>query len=516
MGLFNKNNNIAYCGMVGFSGKNVFDVDKIKILMLGNMTRGMHSTGIYNGGHVTKDSVDAVELLAKVELIPELIFMGHDRYATVGNKTAAKNAHPFRYGNTIGQHNGTLKNHYAMIRENDLEYVDYDVDSQVLIKLLDTDSSFKVLQEFEGAAALIWTNVQNPKRIYCFRNVDRPLYRGMIGEDMYISSIEDTLTLIGCKTIKLFKENYLYTIEDGKIISTGCKRVIRKAKKHTNNISKYTGPTNHNSQLSNVSKNSSLLSKSADIKTGNLDLMSRWVKRTSESTALKTFIKDKWYFVKDVTTDNFLLILNENNTPVRCVRPDFSQFVPLPPGRYVSVIRPDKNNVLKAGEIMYLRGVEMSKCNTYTVAALEKLDADNKSYDWPKDNIRLASDEEVQDYMFANSDSAEIEFPVSNDNDDDAVLMQEFENSPDYMDVDGNRLGVSWIQVESIYESFITIRHDADKIADELSILYGYTDDDSIIDIIDKQRSELSSIYDIAENELDKIFFPLYQDHIGE
>jgi hypothetical protein len=207
------------CGLIGYSGQDVFDSDKIKILMLANIERGKDACGFYNNGLITKDIVTPAELLSKHKLIPENIFIGHDRAATIGSRTK-DNSHPFHIENIIGAHNGTLTNHHALARDLDLKYNDWDVDSEVLFYgIQKSPREFKILKEFKGAAALIWTDTNHPNRIYCFRNSERPLFRGMIGDNMYISSMDNSLELIGATKIKMFKTDYLYCIENGSVLN---------------------------------------------------------------------------------------------------------------------------------------------------------------------------------------------------------------------------------------------------------------------------------------------------------
>lgn len=115
-------------------------------------------------------------------------------------------------------HNGTLKNHWDLLKKYELEYIDYNVDSDVIAGCIEKDNSFDVLKLINGPAALLIIDKTNPKTLYAFRNSERPLYKGFIDGNMYISSVKETLELINCNAIKEFKEDYLYVIEEGSVI----------------------------------------------------------------------------------------------------------------------------------------------------------------------------------------------------------------------------------------------------------------------------------------------------------
>lgn len=210
------------CGQLGYSGPEPFNLQNIKTLFYINaLERGEDATGLYsplNG--LKKDNIKGWEFVTdnKIDIIPDTIFMGHVRSATVGGNKA-DNAHPFERGNCILQHNGTLKNHWAILRKYKLDFSKYWVDSDVLAGAIDASDSAEPLKEIEGAAAVIFHDKRQPTKLFVFRNAERPLYKGHIGPNMYISSIEETLEIIGCVNIKEFKENILYTIEKGLILS---------------------------------------------------------------------------------------------------------------------------------------------------------------------------------------------------------------------------------------------------------------------------------------------------------
>lgn len=229
MSIVNKQKtNRLYCGLIGFSGKTNFDKEKINLLMLWNsFERGKDATGIYtpkNG--LVKFAKLATEFLVNTPFEEDTLLIAHVRAKTVGTNTD-KNAHPFNEDNVVLAHNGTLKNHYDLLRKYKLEWNKYDVDSHVICGIMAQEKNFKVLTEIEGAAAMLMHDKDNPKIMYVFRNGDRDLFKGYCDGNLYISSIKNSLELIGCKNVKEFKENYLYTIVDGLIQGTA-KRIVNK------------------------------------------------------------------------------------------------------------------------------------------------------------------------------------------------------------------------------------------------------------------------------------------------
>lgn len=215
------------CGQLGFSGKTNYDINKLRTLIYINaIERGMDATGIYspvNGLKKTLDSGRRLSGMTKPEHLikPDNFFMAHCRAATVGAKEDVNNTHPFKNGNYILQHNGTLTNHWDLRSKYGLEAGKHKVDSDIICACINKcDSISTILKEINGPAAIIINDIRKPDILYVFRNKERPLYKGIIDGNMYISSVPESLRLVDCINIKEFKENTLYTIEYGSIKST--------------------------------------------------------------------------------------------------------------------------------------------------------------------------------------------------------------------------------------------------------------------------------------------------------
>lgn len=217
------------CGLIGFSGKTNYSLDKIKMLMLWNsVERGKDATGMFTPkSGILKDNDPAHKFFFGKDiqnLKEDNTLIAHVRAKTVG-ANLAKNAHPFQYGETILAHNGTLAEVYQLGQKYDMKAMDWDVDSQVIANGInkafergEEKINFDILGEYKGFAALLFYN-HNTGYLYAFHDKDRPLFYGWNTEgNMYISSIEDSLKAAGLFEVKSFDVNCIYKIHDGNIV----------------------------------------------------------------------------------------------------------------------------------------------------------------------------------------------------------------------------------------------------------------------------------------------------------
>jgi hypothetical protein len=233
-------NNTLGCGLVGASSPRGVKLNNmlLKTLLLYNEKRGDDSSGFWpNSDNEITRAVGPVSenILPFTELnnLENEIFIGHTRSKTFG-AISKENAHPFKFeeGNRfiIGAHNGTLSNWEALRQYYEYDHDIVNMDSKFIFyhRLRSEETNWKVFREIGGAAAVIFT--EDGETLKVWRNKDtnsrfeRPLFRGTLKvegvQQMYISSIEDSLLAIGCVSIKEFKQEYLYTIKEGKVINS--------------------------------------------------------------------------------------------------------------------------------------------------------------------------------------------------------------------------------------------------------------------------------------------------------
>ena len=277
--IFKPNNTTLNCGLFGWAGKNpkVFNRDKFDKLGIFNEKRGEHSCGISVDGDIFigidnfkiyRDFI-STQYDSNPKLYPTVL--GHTRQATYGKHTI-ENAHPFGFGfnnknegfHFIGIHNGTLLNHkelaekykISLIETNKNNEVRTKIDSEILLEILFKTGNFKVLSEYNGAAALMFTDTTKPNVIYCYHgkskmwsvdkgeSEERPLFYYKENKNsLYVSSIKDSLESIGGndKTIGSFEYNTVYKITNGDIENAEKFKISRK-----NRFQKGSESTTHN------------------------------------------------------------------------------------------------------------------------------------------------------------------------------------------------------------------------------------------------------------------------------
>lgn len=247
------------CGLFGWFGKDVkdFDRNKLNILGLYNDSRGGDSCGITVDGEISvglsnekrfEDFICASGYDTPI-IIPTVF--AHTRKASVG-ALSIDNVHPFGFGylenpnedsesdifEFIGAHNGTLLNHMQLASDFGVEtratknnITRSKIDSEILLESLYKSKNFKPLERYIGAAALIWTDVNTPNKVYIFRGEssmysssnstsdERPLFVYTESKNsMYVSSLEDPLLAISDldrSNVFPIKSNTVYEITDG-------------------------------------------------------------------------------------------------------------------------------------------------------------------------------------------------------------------------------------------------------------------------------------------------------------
>lgn len=254
------------CGIFAWAGKDPkkFNKDKFDKLGIFNIDRGKDSCGVSFDGEIYY-GLNSEKLYSKfivdrdIKPVKYPVVIGHTRQASVGNIVNEKNAHPFGFGNTednsfafIGCHNGTLYNHKDLAEQFEIpktetikvksdhcqagyyETIRHKIDSEILLEIIYTHKNFKVLSEYNGAAALVFTNTNEPNVVYVFKGAskwydytnyeveeERPLfYYQETKNSLYISSIQESLETIGGRAnvnLFTFSKNVVYRITDGDV-----------------------------------------------------------------------------------------------------------------------------------------------------------------------------------------------------------------------------------------------------------------------------------------------------------
>jgi hypothetical protein len=151
------------CGIFGAIGSNI-NIGKIRALAVANRERGRDSLGFFDSSaKLVKRGSDPYKALGESKISEYLahprrwFLAGHTRQATQG-AVSDKNAHPFRFGNIVGAHNGVV----SAPRK-------YTVDSEYLFDALDKSdgdyqrafadiSGYWALSYFDGDAFYLQTH----------------------------------------------------------------------------------------------------------------------------------------------------------------------------------------------------------------------------------------------------------------------------------------------------------------------------------------------------------------------
>jgi predicted glutamine amidotransferase len=255
------------CGLIGYVGKNP-NLDKLKIMAIYNDSRGGDGVGFVINDTIYKynktgqyDFQDVFEYPSINEEFTlespskEQVILMHSRKGSVGSIVGTDNNHPFELKSEggdclIGVHNGTIKNIKDLASKYGITDEELDklgkTDSELLFYIINKTQSYEVLSYYEGGAALLWYNPENPKELFAFKGAsdsakscgynytywnsystpgpaeERPLYLVMTKNGTYFSSIKASLYAAGfpMESIKTVESNTVYTFRKGEVKNT--------------------------------------------------------------------------------------------------------------------------------------------------------------------------------------------------------------------------------------------------------------------------------------------------------
>lgn len=178
------------CGLVGMLTTGATSDAEIKLfknLLLVDQLRGEHATGVFkvdlakNEVKTIKRAANAIDFLAEQEVKDFIekervnLYVGHNRYATMGDKGKHENAHPFQHEHITMVHNGGV-DPYALDLLEGYTDKDVEVDSHmVCMTIAKHGAKEAITQKLAGAFALIWWD-SKARTLNFIRNDDRPLF----------------------------------------------------------------------------------------------------------------------------------------------------------------------------------------------------------------------------------------------------------------------------------------------------------------------------------------------------
>ena len=190
------------CGVVGYySNKpNEEDTEILQSLIFESKIRGIHSFGIT---YKVDDCLFKTnkEFLVEQIRVPETnMLIGHNRYSTSGDWRTHRNNQPLEYKDNYLVFNGVID--MGTKKEIEKKFnieMDSNNDGEIFLKNPDLilngyDCSF--------AGIFIYKN-----KIYCYRNKERPLYRHVYKESVFLASTSDIFKRCHITDVSPIKEN---------------------------------------------------------------------------------------------------------------------------------------------------------------------------------------------------------------------------------------------------------------------------------------------------------------------
>ena len=237
---------ILACGLFGFSSNspdkwNALTRFKFELLGVEMDSRGHDGTGIAYDNMVDKSEIiKNFDDFWRLDRVPSLLkypaIIGHDRKASVGIQSY-ENTQPIFFPDTtdpiggILAHNGTLYNHEELYKKHEAEaHFGLDTskmsDSQMLALLIER-IGWQILNEYIGAAALLYMNANEPGITYVYHgksnnrkgvvmeSEERPLFYAKEDDNIWFCSTRSALERIirDKKSIEEVPTNKVFRVE---------------------------------------------------------------------------------------------------------------------------------------------------------------------------------------------------------------------------------------------------------------------------------------------------------------
>ncbi len=232
------------CGLFGAISPK-WDPSVIRTLAICNRERGTDSLGFFDStGRMIKGASDPMQVLGQENITrwlegskegtdkndPSWFIAGHTRLGTRGAANR-KNAHPFRYGNIIGSHNGMVT-----------ASMDYAVDSMILFDELNQAGGDYQLG-LEGIAGYWGLSWYDGTSFYLQVN-NADLHITKINDAWYYSSDDEHLIASLGYDIDTYKlkdgETYQFTFVNGEIVFKELELFVSKAVIYTKKYYSHT------------------------------------------------------------------------------------------------------------------------------------------------------------------------------------------------------------------------------------------------------------------------------------
>lgn len=189
------------CGIVGVAMPGYLTPvmkDFFQSLLLHDVVRGHHATGVAaidtldRSVVVQKKAIASPLFLEDKEAMDALfapkhnfnVMIGHNRWATVGDKTKDENAHPFQHGHIVGVHNGSLRQQSLLD-----DHKNFAVDSDNLFYHMSKNGLDETIKKTNGAYCLVWFNTED-NTLNFIRNSERPLAIAKLTNGAYVWASE--------------------------------------------------------------------------------------------------------------------------------------------------------------------------------------------------------------------------------------------------------------------------------------------------------------------------------------